>query len=98
MMYRDLMFYSQCYLIEKRRIQDHDSGIVTYPDHIIRNSRNIVRRMEESCMELKETERYIIKNEILNGKKDKWYLAIMSSSTYYRNRDNAYRNYLKEFE
>ena len=44
---------------------------------------------------MEEKEKIIIENEVLRGKKGKWYKEMMSAPSYYRYRNSAYDNFLR---
>lgn len=58
------------------------------------NARWLIHRMNYSINGLSSQSRYIIRREIIDGKKGNWYEREMSVTGYYRLRKKAYRDFL----
>lgn len=89
---------SNSYIASHKRIEDSETNIFRRSAEDLRASRIIVSHMESVTQRLDPKERIIIENEVLMGKKGKWYLEFFSASAYYRARKKAYRDYLRIIE
>lgn len=81
-----------------KRIEESEMNIRKRSYDELRPSRIIVSHLRNVAKQLEEKERIIIENEVLLGKKGKWYLEYFSSSCYYRTRKKAYRDFLRIIE
>ena len=86
---------TKSYIVHKHRIKEYEQNLINISDNNIRCSRYVVSHIENVVEELRERERFIIENEVLNGKEGKWYEGCLSSSSYYRHRDKAYGEFLR---
>ena len=91
----EIQLLSQNYLESKRKLKDYDERLVHYSLEKIKNFRRIVTHIEDIVMMLPEKQRIIIENEVLLGKTGAWYLEYFSAPSYYRHRDRAYKNFLR---
>jgi len=77
-----------CYKNEKLRLEE-EAYLPENEREDLTNSRIICNRIEESARYLSENDRFIIDNEVIQGKKGKWYMGYLSESTYYRHARKA---------
>ena len=89
---------SQSYIASNRIISDHETFIRRRSYEDIRTSSMIVSHMEDVSSRLAPEERLIIEKEVFQGETGKWYLQYFSTSSYYRYRSKAYRNFLNIIE
>lgn len=94
----EIQLLSQNYLESKRRLREFDEKLVYCNSDMIKAYRRIVTHIEDIVILLPEKQRIIIENEVLLGKTGAWYLEYFSAPSYYRHRENAYKNFLKSLE
>ena len=58
----------------------------------------IKERIESEVRFLDEKHSIFIENEVLNGKTGCWYSRMMSTATYYRNRNKAYETFVEKLK
>lgn len=89
---------SKSYLTSKRKLRENELGI-TYKDNKRLNCYRLnVYHIEYVVSCLNENDKFIINNEVLQGKKGNWYYDQMSTATYYRHRNKAYDNFLRDLK
>ena len=54
----------------------------------------IVNHIDMVIETLREEEKFIVKKEVAESRKNGWYHGYLSRSTYYRHRQRAYKNFL----
>ena len=86
---------SESYLYHKRQLREDELGIRSRPYCALEGARMIVSRTEYACACLNESDRFIIQNEVILGKRGDWYQGLLSSATYYRHRKTAYSNFIR---
>lgn len=86
---------SDCYSTEKKKLLDYSSGCRDYSDYSLQYSKKVVDTIEKNASYLKDNDYFIIYNEVIKGKKGRWYQGYLSESTYYRYRKKAYNKYIK---
>lgn len=86
---------SKNYIQSKRQIIEHEAEIMRVNKERLKALKRVVDHIEHVAESLDDKEKLIIKNEVINGKKGKWYLEYFSKPTYYRIRYKAYHNFLR---
>jgi len=86
------------YRTSKRKLDEEIQGFYRYPKLDISDCLYRVKHMERCAEVLAPEDRLIILKEVIEGKVGRWYEEFMTSSGYYRRRNNAYRVYLKELK
>lgn len=86
---------SNCYKNEKRKLIDSASGNNEYSEYVLKTSKKICDTLEKNVTYLKDDDYFIIYNEVIKGKKGRWYQGYLSESSYYRHRKVAYRKYIR---
>ena len=89
---------SDAYLNAKRRLNDYEHGIYEYPMNVINDSMKIASHIETVIDSMDEKAKFILENEIINRKKGSWYLDYCSATTYYKIRNDVYREFLTKLE
>lgn len=89
---------SKSYQKHKNILNDHNRGVYkkTYRD--LKPASLIVKVTEETTKSLPERDQFIIHNEVILGKRGKWYMGYMSQATYYRHRKQAYKNFIERLK
>lgn len=90
----EIEILSRNYLKSKRLLADVSNHIIDIPPYRLENHKRIVYHIEYIAETLCEKERFIIRKEVMEGKKGKWYLEYFAPSSYYRIRKKAYENFL----
>lgn len=86
---------SRNYINSKRVLNEVEEDVINVSEDRIEVHRKIVAHINYVTEAMEERERLIIENEVLKGKRGKWYKEMMSESTYYRLRHSAYYNFLR---
>lgn len=94
----EIKLIGRSYISHKRRLLEAERKVMNHSSFEINCSKNIVDHIETIVNDLNEKDRFIIENEVVNGKEGKWYLSYLSTSTYYRQRKKAYRSFLNSLE
>lgn len=93
-----IILLSKSYILSTRKIREAEINARCLSYDEIRSTKYIVDHLEKVITQLDDKEAFIIENEVINGKKGKWYLEYFSPSSYYRTRKKAYRDYLRILE
>lgn len=93
-----MTIFVESYRDYKKMLNDYESGLSYYSEDKIAAIRRMIARMESPLDYMDERDRFIIYNELILGKKGKWYLAYYSPSAYRVRRKEAYRIYLHLLE
>lgn len=97
--YKNLIdILTRSYIFSKREVSDAKNGFFYRRRSEVRNSMYIVNKIEKAVESLDEKSRIIIENEVMKRRSGKWYLEYFSKATYYRSRNEAYRQFLLELE
>ena len=91
----EIALLSENYLKSKRIISEYEENIIDLNSDRLAIHHRIVHHIEYVVESLYDKEKIIIENEVLRGKRGKWYKGIMSSPSYYRYRKSAYQNFLR---
>ena len=91
----EIALLSENYLKSKRIISEYEENIIDLNSNRLAIHHRIVYHIEYVVESLYDKEKIIIENEVLRGKRGKWYKGIMSSPSYYRYRKSAYQNFLR---
>lgn len=94
----EINLITQSYFAHKRKIREDEESIIIRPIDEIKASRRIIGHIDAVIDDLNEKDKFIIENEVKNGKEGKWYMIFLSSSTYYRQRKKAYKTFLRCLE
>jgi len=86
------------YAFAKKILAEYENGNSKYSERTIKAYSKIVSTIDNSLKHLEDNERFIIQNEVIEGKKSEWYLGFLSSSTYYRHAKSAYIKFLNILE
>lgn len=89
---------SKSYINSKRLLHEAEEGIITRDYNRIDSYRRIVRHIEYCTNCLDEKSRFIIQNEVIEGKSGKWYAEFYSAASYYRLRQKAYEEFFRCLE
>ena len=90
----EIALLSENYLKSKRIICEYEDCIINLSSDRLEMHRKIVHHIEYAAESLNDKERLIIENEVLRGRKGKWFKGFMSAPSYYRHRQSAYENFL----
>ena len=90
----EIALMTENYLKSKRIICEYEENIIDLSSNRLEIHNRIVHHIEYVVEMMYDKEKIIIENEVLRGRRGKWYKGIMSSPSYYRYRDIAYRNFL----
>ena len=93
-----MSIYIDGYRDFKKMINDYESGLSYYSEEKLNTLRRMIARLESPLDYMDERDRFIIYNELVLGKKGKWYLSYYSPSAYRVRRKEAYRIYLHLLE
>ena len=91
----EIQLLASNYIESKRILSQIEKGIIPYDKNRFVTHRIIVDRIEETVEHLDEYDRFIIQKEVIEGKKGKWFLDYYSKPAYYRNRQKAYKEFLR---
>lgn len=91
----EIELLSSNYINSKRIIAESEENIITISSSRLSVYRKIVYHIEYVVAYMNEIDKLIIENEVLKGKRGKWYRGIMSTPSYYRYREKAYSNFLR---
>ena len=91
----EIKLLSKAYLYNKRLIIESNEHICKRNYDSLKASLKIVKHIEYCASSLEEKNRFIIKNEVIDGKTGKWYKEYFSAPTYYRIRKQAYEEFLR---
>lgn len=94
----EIVLLSENYLRSKRIIREYEDNNIDINFRRIAVHHRIVNHIEYVVESMHDKEKIIIENEVLRGKKGKWYKAFMSAPSYYpyyRYRKSAYHNFLR---
>lgn len=94
----EISLITRSYFVHKRKIREDEESIISRPIEEIKASKRIIGHIDAVIEDLNEKDKFIIENEVKNGKEGKWYMVFLSSSTYYRQRKKAYRTFLRCLE
>lgn len=86
------------YLIQKRIIKEYELGLSFVSKERLDFARRSTKRINLIANDLDDSSRFIIRNEIILGKTGTWYQGFLSTPTYYRHRNKAYKLFLEFFE
>lgn len=86
---------ASCYKNRKNELIEHAAGRLELSSINLQGAKRIVQTLEENIKKLKEDEYFIIYNEVIMGKKGKWYQGYLSEASYYRHRKIAYRQFIR---
>ena len=86
---------SRNYINSKRIVREAQNDVRRYSKIRLETHMKVICRIEYAVESLDEDDRFIIENEVLLGKKGKWFLGYFSSSCYYKHRKKAYANFLR---
>ena len=89
---------SNSYQKHKNILNDHDRGVYRKNYKDLKPASLIVKVTEETTKSLPERDQFIIHNEVILGKRGKWYMGYMSQATYYRHRKEAYKNFIERLK
>ncbi|MBR3227657.1 MAG: hypothetical protein IKF68_03835 [Erysipelotrichaceae bacterium] len=89
---------TRSYMISKSILRENELGICRKTEDRLKQYRFHVHHIEYVVSCLDEEDRFIILNEVIEGKKGDWYREYMSAPTYYRHRKLAYSNFLSRLE
>jgi len=95
---RKIDLITSAYAFAKSILIERESGNCKYSYRTINAYEKIVNTIEGSLKYLDNDDRFIIQNEVIDGKKNEWYLGFLSSSTYYRHAKSAYIQFLNILE
>lgn len=87
---------SNCYKNKKNELVEHAAGRLELSNRRLESAHRIVETLETIIQKMKEDEYIIIYNEVIKGKKGKWYQDYFSVASYYRHRKIAYRQFIRE--
>ncbi len=91
----EIALLSANYLNSKRIIREYEEDIIDLSADRLEIHHRIVHHIEYVVSILDDKEKLIIENEVLRGKKGKWYTGMMTSPSYYRYQRKAYKNFLR---
>ena len=86
---------SHNYINSKRVIRESQNNVKKYSRSRLETHMKVICQIEYAIEALDEEDRFIIENEVLLGKKGKWFLGYFSASSYYKHRKKAYANFLR---
>ena len=86
---------SRSYIESKRIIKEAQENIIHPSREKLEACNLIVRHIDNVVESLDENDQFIIHKEVIEGKRGNWYLDYFSSTSYYRQRDKAYDNFLR---
>lgn len=89
---------ARLYMIQKRILKEYDLGLTYRTKEQLENARRLIKKVTLIMNDLDESSKFIIKNEIVLGKKGSWYYGFLSVPTYYRHRNKAYKDFLTYME
>lgn len=89
---------TKTYLKSKSKLREHELGVTNRNNNYLDHYRVNVYHIEHVVSCLSDNDKFIIDNEVLKGKRGNWYFEYMSTPTYYRHRNRAYDNFLKNIE
>ena len=84
----------QSYATQQRILEEDEYGYMYYSEYDLKNARKIKGHIETVIRYLDDRSRFIIYNEVIEGKRGTWYLDYFSTTCYYRSRRNAYHDFL----
>ncbi len=90
----EIEILSREYLNSKRVIREAENSIIRYNSRKLERSFRIVYHIEYVVESLDEDDKFIIRNELMEGRRGDWYLSYFSPTAYYRHREKAYENFL----
>ena len=90
-----ILLLSTNYIECKRSLMEADMNIIALSPEVYQTKRRIVTHIENVAQCLDEKDRLIIENELIKGKRGKWYLEYLSAPSYYRYRCRAYEEFLR---
>ena len=91
----EIALLSDNYLNSKRIISEYEENIIDLNSERLEIHHRIIHHIEYLVETMRDKEKIIIENEVLRGKRGKWYKGIMSYPSYYRYRKSAYQNFLR---
>ncbi len=86
---------SRSYIESKRIIKETEDNVINPGIGKLDRCLKIVRHIENVVDCLEESDQFIIRKEVIEGKRGNWYLDYYSSTSYYRLRSKAYENFLR---
>lgn len=89
---------ARLFMIQKRILKEYDLGLTYRTSEQLENARKLIKKVNLIMNDLDESSKFIIKNEIVLGKKGSWYFGYLSVPTYYRHRNKAYKAFLEYME
>ena len=91
----NIRILSDSYRYHLNKVLEHESGIslMEYQRYI--ESKNLCRHVENAVNYLQDEQmQLIVRKEVLEGKRGKWYKEYFSLTTYYRIREKSYKAFL----
>lgn len=85
---------AQGYAFAKMITDKSDNGDAKYNKNTVEAYRKITKQIEFCTNQLDEESKFIIENEVIQGKKHNWYDGYLSTPTYYRHAKKAYAQFL----
>jgi len=92
---KTIQLLSEAYRFGINALYNHNKGIKRRPQKDIEAYKKITTRIEECIYLLDSESRFIIENEIIIGRNGTWYTEYLSTATYYRHANKAYKTYLR---
>lgn len=86
------------FMIQKRIIKESELGISFKTKEQLDYARRLLKKVSLIMNDLDDSSKFIIKNEVILGKRGAWYCGFLSVPTYYRHRNKAYKDFLEYME
>lgn len=86
------------FMIQKRIVKEYDLGVSFRTKDQLDYAKRLMKKVSLIMNDLDEASKFIIKNEVVLGKKGTWYYGYLSVPTYYRHRNKAYKDFLEYME
>ncbi len=79
-------------------LHNYELGLKSYQESQLKVCRTMIAHIEDAVNFLDEREKFIIYNEVILGKKGKWYLEYYSPSAFNVRKKQAYKEFLRILE
>ena len=85
---------TRSYFLSKKAIERQKLGLALLNDSTLDSHKYLIDKINFIISSLSDKDKFILVNEIIQGKKGDWYVGFMSTPTYYRHRKTAYNDFL----
>jgi hypothetical protein len=91
----EVQLMAKHYIKSKNFLRQVESGYKICDIRSVQSHQKIVGHIEETVESLSEYNKFIIQNEVIEGRTGNWFRGYLSRSTYFRNREKAYEEFLR---